>query len=385
MRFVFIIQGEGRGHFTQALVMREMLTRRGDEVIEVLIGKSEARQVPDFFLQKIDVPVLTFESPNFLPSVQNKRPSLSKSIYFNIGRLPVFVKSMRLIHRRLEKLQPDMVLNFYELLTGLVYLFTPPDIPLVCIGHQYMFLHDDYVFPRISRLELASLRFFTRLTSVRAVRKLALSFYSFPPAPRARVTVVPPLLRKEVLQYKPVKGEYIHGYMLNSGYVLDIIAWHRIHPEIALHFFWDEKSAPETWVVMPGFTLHRINDMQFLHCMNGCKAYATTAGFESLCEALYLHKPVLMVPVHVEQKCNAYEAVRVGAGVEASEFDMDRLLQFLPSYRVNPIFRAWADSAEKRVVKEIDEACARRKSSLYERLYCRIADVLLSRQSCILF
>lgn len=379
MRFVFIIQGEGRGHFTQALVMREMLMRRGDEVVEVLIGKSEARQVPNFFLQKINVPVLAFESPNFLPSAQNKRPSLAKSIYYNIRKLPVFVKSMRLLRRRVEELQPDMVLNFYELLTGLTYLFMPPDIPLICIGHQYMFLHDDYVFPRISHLELASLRFFTRLTSIGAARKLALSFYSFPNASKSRIIVVPPLLRKEVLQYKPVKGDYIHGYMLNSGYVLDIMSWHRMHPEIPLHFFWDKEMATETWEAMPGFTLHQINDVQFLNYMNGCKAYATTAGFESICEALYLRKPVLMVPVHVEQRCNAYDAVRAGVGVEASEFDMDRLLQFLPSYRVNPIFRLWVDSAEKRIIKEIEEAYFQRKSSLYERLYNRITDVLLTR------
>lgn len=52
MRFVFIIQGEGRGHFTQALVMREMLTRRGGEVVEVLIGKSEARRSRIFFSKR---------------------------------------------------------------------------------------------------------------------------------------------------------------------------------------------------------------------------------------------------------------------------------------------------------------------------------------------
>lgn len=51
--------------------------------------------------------------------------------------------------------------------------------------------------------------------------------------------------------------------------------------------------------------------------MGGCKAYLTTAGFESVCEALYLGKPVLMVPVHVEQECNAWDAQKVGAGVRA--------------------------------------------------------------------
>lgn len=49
--------------------------------------------------------------------------------------------------------------------------------------------------------------------------------------------------------------------------------------------------------------------------MAGCKAYASTAGFESICEAMYLGKPVLMVPAHIEQDCNAYDAMKAGAGI----------------------------------------------------------------------
>lgn len=49
--------------------------------------------------------------------------------------------------------------------------------------------------------------------------------------------------------------------------------------------------------------------------MAGCRAYASTAGFESICEAMYLGKPVLMVPAHIEQDCNAYECPAAGAGL----------------------------------------------------------------------
>lgn len=39
--------------------------------------------------------------------------------------------------------------------------------------------------------------------------------------------------------------------------------------------------------------------------MQGCSGYVTTAGFESVCEAMYLGKPVMMIPTHVEQEINA--------------------------------------------------------------------------------
>ena len=34
-------------------------------------------------------------------------------------------------------------------------------------------------------------------------------------------------------------------------------------------------------------SFHQLDDVKFLRYMAGCKAYATTAGFESVCEAMY--------------------------------------------------------------------------------------------------
>lgn len=33
---------------------------------------------------------------------------------------------------------------------------------------------------------------------------------------------------------------------------------------------------------------YQIDDIKFLNGMAGCRAYASTAGFESICEAMYL-------------------------------------------------------------------------------------------------
>lgn len=52
MRFLFVVQGEGRGHFTQALVLSEILRNRGDQVIGVLVGKCRGRRLPAFFYKR---------------------------------------------------------------------------------------------------------------------------------------------------------------------------------------------------------------------------------------------------------------------------------------------------------------------------------------------
>lgn len=52
MKILFIIQGEGRGHLTQALSLRQKLTDEGHQVVGVLVGKSPARRLPDFLARR---------------------------------------------------------------------------------------------------------------------------------------------------------------------------------------------------------------------------------------------------------------------------------------------------------------------------------------------
>lgn len=356
MKVLFIVQGEGRGHLTQAIAMEDLLRRNGYEVVEVLVGKSNSRRLPGFFNRSIQAPVKRFLSPNFLPTTANKRASLSRSVAYNVMKLPTYIKSMHYIYTRIEESGAELVINFYELLTGLTYLLYRPAVPQISIGHQYLFLHRDFEFPGKNRLNLCLLRFFTRLTCIGAQEKLALSFREMEDDGTAHVRVVPPLLRKEVLSCEGTQGDYLHGYMVNAGFGENIKIWHGAHPEVPLHFFWDKQDEEEVCRVDETLTFHQIDDVKFLRYMAGCKAYATTAGFESVCEAMYLGKPLLMVPAHIEQDCNAYDAARSGAGVISDGFDLERLLAFSGSYRPDTSFRYWVRSCDWRILRCIETA-----------------------------
>ena len=206
-----------------------------------------------------------------------------------------------------------------------------------------------------STLSLASLRFFTRLTAIGSVKKLALSFRKMREAPLGGIVVVPPLLRQEVLDAVPSNGSYLHGYLLNSGFSEEIRSWHSRHPSVPMHFFWDKKDQRAEVIIDDCLSFHQLDDTLFLRYMSGAKAYATTAGFESVCEAMYLNKPVLMVPTHIEQACNAYDASLSGAGVVADCFDLDALLSISESHVENPVFRHWVKQADWLILREFRE------------------------------
>ena len=358
MKYLFIVQGEGRGHLTQALTLEEILRRNGHEVVEVLVGKSSSRTLPGFFNRNIQAPVKRFLSPNFMPAPDNKRADLKKSFVYNLIHLPEYFRSMCYINQRIRETGAEVVINFYELLTGLTYAFFRPSVPYICIGHQYLFLHRDFQFPNKSPVQLWMLRFFTRMTALRSSKKLALSFREMERDDEHQIVVVPPLIRREITAIQPEEGNYIHGYMVNAGFADTVESFHTMHPEVPLRFFWDKTETEEVVRVDETLSYHQIDDVKFLNGMAGCRAYATTAGFESICEAMYLGKPVLMVPAHIEQDCNAHDAMRAGAGIISDSFDLKPLLRFAGTYSPNRTFVRWVRSGERRIILELEKLAA---------------------------
>lgn len=350
MKVLFVVQGEGRGHLTQALTMEQMLKANGHEVVEMLVGKSRNRNIPEFFYRQAGAPVTTFYSPNFMPGKDNKHIGHLRSAVYNAIKTPIYMESIHCIAKRIKETGADLVINFYEVLCGLTYFLSRPSVPMVCVGHQYLFLHPDFKFPEAHRYSQQWLNWFTRLTCLGASRIMALSVRPYADVDGLNLTVVPPLLRSEVRDITRHHGDYITGYILNAGFAESVIAWHNAHPKVELRFFWDKKGAPVLTKIDDKLSFHLIDDKAFLESLANCRAYATTGGFESVCEALYMGKPALMVPVHIEQECNVADFEREGAGIGADGFDLSRLLSFARDYDEDVEFRYWENNAASRIV-----------------------------------
>ncbi len=348
MRFLFIVQGEGRGHLTQAIALSGILRDNGHEVIETLVGCSEMRQIPAFFFERMAVPVHTYPSPNFLKTRDQKHIRIFQSFVYNLRRhrRKSYFNSLRFIAERIRQSKPDVVINFYELLGGLAYKRYRIQTPMVCVAHQFVYEHPAYHFGYRLQFTHRLLKWYTALSSLCAHKRVALSLTPMCDDADKKIFVAPPLLRSEVLQSQPTTQPYLLGYILNHGFSDEIIRWHRQHMDTVLHVFWDHPDMSDTYEPHANMTFHRINDTQFIQMMAHCTAFFGTAGFESIGEAMYLGKPIWMVPVHAEQEMNATDAMRTGAVMVGSSFDLDKLIEDIP-WRQQPHtdFKHWVDSA----------------------------------------
>jgi uncharacterized protein (TIGR00661 family) len=88
-------------------------------------------------------------------------------------------------------------------------------------------------------------------------------------------------------------------YLTQAELVSEIFDYAKEYPEVKFEVFIDKaiKEVPNNININP------ISSSVFIQKMAKCSGIISTAGFESVCEAMYLGKPALMVPIkkHYEQ------------------------------------------------------------------------------------
>jgi uncharacterized protein (TIGR00661 family) len=213
-------------------------------------------------------------------------------------------------------------------------------------------------FVRCARFALQqwTMRQYVRLTGARSTR-LALSFYPAAPLPKQRLFVCPPLLRAEVFELPLCQpGRFLLAYVLNQGYAQDLLRWHAIFPDVELHCFCEKPKVEPVWRYDATLFFHKLDGTKFLRMMAECRGLACTAGFESLNEAAWFGKPLLVVPVenHIEQYLNALDAQKAGLAVAATGFDLTPLLR--PWKLTNlDAYRGWLRQAPSSLLSIIEE------------------------------
>lgn len=346
IRTLFIVQGEGRGHLSQSVALKEYLEEEGHTVEAVYLGGRVSREIPAYYKEIFKKKLTLFSSPGFLRTPNKKGIYVGRTILYNLVRSVVYLKEVKRIRREIEILKPDVVFNFYEGLGALAMRKLGPGIRRIGIGHHF-FLHlDVYRFKGGNFLHRVLLNHHTKLIMSSCDRVLALSFREHPG--NKKIAVVPPLVRKRFREASYRSGGSYLVYLLNEGFVVDLIRLARLHPDLSFDLFSD---LPLQTPVPEGIMLHRIDDAAFIEKMETCRGVISTAGFDTAAEAAYMGIPLAVIPVenHYEQLCNSVDVKQSGVGILLTEFSASALAEMKETDQKT--YRKWVNGAGISILK----------------------------------
>lgn len=355
---LFAVQGEGRGHLSQAIVAYELLKEEGYIITGVIVGGNRNNHLPTYFRKRIQAPVYRIESPGFVRDKNNKAVRLMPTIIKSIRKIRDYWKSINIIREVIKRQSPDLIINFYEPLIGAAHFMGSIHTKTISVAHQYLFLHPSFKFPEtLSGIDNRMLKKYTQLTACGSKSLLALSFNNQDLQKHKNLIPCPPLLRNEIKAAEPFHGKHLLVYIVNAGYMDNIIQWNKENPDVEIHCFTDSKKVRDKWEFNETLTFHSLNDQQFLRYMINAAAVVTTAGFESVCEAFYLGKKIMMVPVegHAEQLCNARDGERAGVGIASEKFDLGKVMEMTKSENQNmEAFKLWTHRFPEIIIQAVN-------------------------------
>lgn len=320
MRILYGVVGEGMGHAIRSRVILQRLIAQGHEV--EIIASSRAA---DFLGQRFDN-VHRIHGMHILYGDNSVRRG--QTVVSNVlAGTAAFPKQVRAYFDLVEDFKPEVVISDFESWTHLYAKMHR--IPVISLDNMQVInrcQHDPEVLAGI-RTEFELARMFVKGKLPGCAHYLVTSFFR-PPLRRKRTTLVPPILRDEVLSAESTGGEHLLVYQTAEGHNSMVPILQACG--VPCRVYGMRREITED-VVDGNLTYRPFDETGFIDDLRSARAVLAGGGFTLLGEAVYLHKPVLSVPIagQAEQVLNARYIEREGYGMGVSGVDEDNLAAFL--------------------------------------------------------
>jgi uncharacterized protein (TIGR00661 family) len=320
MRILYGVHGYGRGHATRTLALLPHLARK-HQLLVLAGGDAYSAIWPDYPVTRI--PTLGFAYGRHTgkrSNWQTFRRNISAALDLLLHG-PVF----DMVRDAVRDFAPDVVISDAEAWTHRVA--GALRIPRISIDHIGIMA---YCRPEIEwhdRVEACLDTCCYRMLMGEPDRIIVSSFYDASPR-RPGVCVVATLPRQTVREITPTRGEHLLAYF-NRGEQQLKPAMLRVLEDVGcpVHVYGTARQGRQGRLsFLPP------SNLPFLEDLAACRAVVSTAGNQLMGEAIWLGKPVLVMPERcVEQRLNAAAVERLGIGMRVTrrEFTAERLRAFL--------------------------------------------------------
>jgi uncharacterized protein (TIGR00661 family) len=322
MKILYGVVGEGMGHATRSRVVIEHLLRTGNEVRVVVSGKAHR-----FLVERLSrYPNVKIDEINGLTlSYFGNKLDKSTSLYENLKNSPKSIKKNIEVYRQVaeEGFEPELVFSDFESWAALYAL--RHRLPVISIDNMQIIARCRHR-KSVRGKKSSAFRWAEAAVKVKmpgAYHYLISSFF-FPEVEKKRTTLVPPVLREEILAARREPGDHVLVYQraMNPDEIVPVL---KTLPYRFRVYGVDREGSEGNVTLCP------FSETRFVDDLRTARAVIAGGGFSLMSEAVTLHVPLLAIPSEeqYEQELNARYLEHLGFGSWTTKLERDTILEFL--------------------------------------------------------
>jgi len=312
MKILYGVVGEGMGHAMRSRVVVSHLVGQGHEVEIMASGRAVD------FLKKHFPDVNRIHGLHIIYDENRVRrgKTLLSNVLKGTAGLPQNIKAY---FDLIDDFSPEMVISDFE---SWAYAYAKAHtLPVISIDNMQVInrcRHDPEIL-RGHRADFEIARAFVKSKLPFCDHYLITTFFR-PPIRKERTTLHPPILRPEILAARSSRGEHLLVYQTSEGHGQLLESLRETGLECRIYGMRRDIQQEQ---VEGALRFRPFSEQGFIDDLASARGVVAGGGFTLMGEAVYLHKPMLAVPLNrqFEQILNARYLERQGYGHAAESLD----------------------------------------------------------------
>jgi uncharacterized protein (TIGR00661 family) len=354
MKILYGVVGEGMGHATRSGVILDHLVKHHDVHI-VVSGRAR-----DYLSKR-------FENVHniwgFTISYEGNSVKKWQTVLQNLkGAVSGWPQNVKKYFELVDQFQPDVVVSDFETFS---YLFARNHfLPVISVDNMQIInrcKHDASLLAgHEDQFELTRSLVKSKLPG--AFHYIVTTFF-YPQIRKERTTLAPSILRQQILQAKSEPGEHLLVYQTSTTNTALLEGLKASGLPCRVYGMRRDLKGPEA---EGNLTFMPFSEAGFIDDLRTARAVIAGGGYTLMSEAVYLHKPMLSLPVggQFEQVLNALYLEQLGYGMYAKQLDGAVLGEFLQRVpKCAEALEGYSQEGNTKLIAALDEQLAK----AYER------------------
>lgn len=340
-KIMYGICGEGMGHVTRSKVILDYLSSKGHE-LKIVTSSRAYDYLHPYYAQQLN----NVEGFHFI--YRNNTISDAATFFLNLQRSPQLLLSFVKTIKLLQEFKPNLIMTDFEPYTchGAIVL----KIPVVTIDNEHILTKTAIAYPKNLLPDALKAKGVVRLMNPKAMHHLITTFF-YPKLLAKNVTLIPPILRLQILGQKARKGKHILVYQTSQSNTKLLPVLGKIPEPFIVYGL-------NTQIKEQNVQCKLFNEEEFFRDFAQAKAVITNGGFSLMSEAIHWGKPILSVPVtkQFEQVINALYLQRLGYGMYRKTTTVRGVRDFLSKLRFfEKNLKSYPREGNQKVFAKVDE------------------------------